>query len=120
LKGPIPSHTEVNAATLELRKGARIEIPLPKTHNAFVYLLDGKITVDGFGLVEELHTILFNNDGDGISFEALNDTRMLIMSGLPLNEKVVSHGPFVMNTQTEIMEAMRDYQLGKMGILIEE
>jgi quercetin 2,3-dioxygenase len=42
------------------------------------------------------------------------------MSGLPLNEKVVAHGPFVMNSETEILEAMRDYQKGKMGILIEE
>jgi quercetin 2,3-dioxygenase len=45
---------------------------------------------------------------------------MLLLSGEPLNENVVSHGPFVMNTQTEILEAMRDYQMGKMGVLIEE
>jgi quercetin 2,3-dioxygenase len=119
LKGPIPSHTEVNAATLELKKGASINISLPKKHNAFIYLLDGKITVEGFGLVEALHTVVFKNDGEQISFEALEDTKILVMSGLPLNEEVVSHGPFVMNTQTQIMEAMRDYQLGKMGILIE-
>ncbi|MBL7877835.1 MAG: pirin family protein, partial [Cyclobacteriaceae bacterium] len=43
-----------------------------------------------------------------------------LLSGEPLNEEVVSHGPFVMNTQTQIMEAMRDYQMGKMGILIED
>jgi redox-sensitive bicupin YhaK (pirin superfamily) len=43
----------------------------------------------------------------------------LLVSGEPLNEKVVSYGPFVMNSQTEIMEAMRDYQMGKMGVLIE-
>jgi redox-sensitive bicupin YhaK (pirin superfamily) len=118
-KGPIPSHPEVNAATLELKKGARINIPLPQRHNAFLYLLDGKITIDGFGLVEGLYTAVLENDGDQVSFEALEDTRILLMSGLPLNEKVVSHGPFVMNTQTEIMQAMRDYQLGKMGVLIE-
>ena len=120
IKGPIPSHTEVNAATLELKKGGRISIPLPPTHNAFVYLLDGKINVDGFGLVEGLNVVLFKNDGEGITLEALEDTRMLLLSGEPLHEKVVSHGPFVMNTQTEILEAMRDYKLGKMGILIEE
>jgi redox-sensitive bicupin YhaK (pirin superfamily) len=63
---------------------------------------------------------MFKNDGEGVAVEALEDTRVLLLSGAPLNEKVVSHGPFVMNTQTEIMEAMRDYQKGKMGILIEE
>jgi quercetin 2,3-dioxygenase len=43
-----------------------------------------------------------------------------LMSGLPLSEKVVHHGPFVMNTETQILEAMRDYKMGKMGILIED
>ena len=54
------------------------------------------------------------------TLEGLEDTRILLLSGQPLNEPVVSHGPFVMNTQTQIMEAMRDYQKGKMGILIED
>lgn len=120
VKGPIPSQAIVNAATLEVKSGGKISIPLPVLHNAFIYLLDGKLTVDGFGLVEKLHLVHFKNDGEGISFEALEDTRVLLMSGEPLNEEVVSYGPFVMNTQTEVMEAMRDYQMGKMGVLIEE
>jgi redox-sensitive bicupin YhaK (pirin superfamily) len=119
-KGPVPSQTVVNAATLEFKKDGKISIPIPADHNALVYLLDGKLNVEGFGLVEELHLVHFMNDGDGISMQALADTRVLLLSGLPLNEEVVSHGPFVMNTQTQIMEAMRDYQMGKMGVLIEE
>ncbi len=120
ISGPIKSHTDVNAATLSARKGGRIVVPLPASHNAIMYLLDGKVNIDGFGLVDGLHLIHFRNDGEGISFEAMEDTRILLLSGAPLNEKVVSYGPFVMNTQTQIMEAMRDYQKGKMGILIEE
>ncbi len=120
VKGPIPSHTDVNAATLSLQKGGKITIPLPASHALVLYLLDGQLTVDGFGLVDGLHAVLFNKDGDGISIEAREDTRVLLLSGEPLNEEVVSYGPFVMNTQTEIMQAMRDYQLGKMGVLIEE
>lgn len=120
IKGSIPSHTEVNAATVVMKTGGRISVALPTDHNAFIYLLNGKLTVDGFGLVEDLHAVVFKNDGDQIAFEALEDTTVLLMSGKPLNEKVVSHGPFVMNTQTEILEAMRDYQMGKMGVLIEE
>jgi quercetin 2,3-dioxygenase len=119
-KGPIPSHTEVNAATFEFKKGGKISIPFTASHNAMVYLLDGKLTVDGFGLVDALNVVLFNKDGEGISIEAIEDTRILFVTGEPLNEKVVSHGPFVMNNQTQILEAMRDYQLGKMGVLIEE
>lgn len=120
IKGPIPSQAEVNAATLDLKKGGKISVPLPQNHNALMYLLDGKLTIDGFGLAEGLHIVHFKNDGDGISFEALEDTRVLLLSGAPLNEDVVSYGPFVMNTQTQILEAMRDYQKGKMGILIED
>lgn len=120
IKGPIPSHTEANAGTFELQPGGRIAVPLPATHNAMLYLLDGKITADGFGLVEGLHAVLFKKDGEGIALTALENTRILLLSGEPLNEEVVSYGPFVMNTQTQIMEAMRDYQMGKMGVLIEE
>ena len=82
--------------------------------------MDERLTLDGFGLVEALNAVHFKNDGDGVTAEALEDTRVLLLSGAPLNEEVVSHGPFVMNTQTQILEAMRDYQKGKMGILIEE
>jgi redox-sensitive bicupin YhaK (pirin superfamily) len=120
LRGPIKSHGEVNAATLELKEGGRISVPLPPNHNAIIYLLDGQLNVETFGLVEGMHAVHFKNDGEGITFEALEDTRVLLLSGAPLNEEVVSYGPFVMNSQTQIMEAMRDYQKGKMGILIEE
>jgi redox-sensitive bicupin YhaK (pirin superfamily) len=120
VKGPIPSNTEVNAATLEVKKGGKISIALPTNHSAFLYLLDGKLTLEGFGLVEGLNAVMLNSDGEGVTLEGLDDTRVLLMSGEPLDEEVVSYGPFVMNTQTEIMEAMRDYQKGKMGILIEE
>lgn len=120
IKGQMPTKTPVNAATLYLKKGANIAIPLPEDHSSFLYLLDGKINIAGYGLTEALHAVVFANDGEGITIEALEDTRILLMSGLPLQEKVVSHGPFVMNTETQILEAMRDYQKGKMGILIED
>jgi redox-sensitive bicupin YhaK (pirin superfamily) len=120
LTGPVVSHTEVNTATLTLHKGGSIELPVPMHHHALVYLLDGQVNVQGFGLVEGHHLIYFNNDGESIAIRADEETRMLVLSGAPLNEEVVSYGPFVMNTQTQIMEAMRDYQKGKMGILIEE
>lgn len=119
-KGPAPSQAEVNAATLELKTGGKIFIPLPANHHVVLYLLDGKLSLSGFGMTEGLHAVMYKNDGDGIEVEALEDTRALLLSGKPLEEEVVSYGPFVMNTQTQIMEAMRDYQMGKMGVLIEE
>ncbi|NOS90764.1 MAG: pirin family protein [Cyclobacteriaceae bacterium] len=119
VKGPIPSQAIVNAATFEMKKGGFISIPIPTSHNAFIYLLDGQLKVDGFGIVDALHIVHLKNDGEGITFTAAEDTRILFLTGEPLNEEVVSYGPFVMNNQTQIMEAMRDYQMGKMGVLIE-
>jgi redox-sensitive bicupin YhaK (pirin superfamily) len=120
VKGPIPSTSPVNAATVELKKGGFVQIPLPSAHNAFIYLLDGKLNVEGYGFAEALHAVVFAKDGEGITLKALEDTRILLMSGEPIGEKVVAHGPFVMNNETQILEAMRDYQMGKMGMLIEE
>lgn len=120
VKGKIPTLSVVNAATVYAKKGGKVSYALPKDHQVLLYLLDGSITLEAYGLVEGLHAVYFKNDGDGIGLEALEDTRMLLLSGAPLDEPVVSHGPFVMNTQTEILEAMRDYQMGKMGMLIEE
>jgi redox-sensitive bicupin YhaK (pirin superfamily) len=119
IKGTIASHTEVNAGTLEMKKGGKFSVGLPLDHNVVIYLLDGKLNLDGYGLVEGLNAVVFKKDGDGIAFEALEDTRILLLTGKPIDENVVSHGPFVMNNQTQILEAMRDYQMGKMGVLIE-
>jgi redox-sensitive bicupin YhaK (pirin superfamily) len=120
VKGSIPTLSEVNAATVIAKQGGSLAVSIPTSHHTLLYLLDGKITLEGYGLVEGLHAVMFKNDGEQIAFKAQEDTRMLLLSGQPLDEEVVSYGPFVMNTQTEIMEAMRDYQKGKMGILIED
>lgn len=120
VKGPITQYSAVNAATLNMQPGGKISMPVPVSHNTFLYLLDGEITLGGYGLVEGKHAVVFSNEGEVINIEALKPTRALLMSGEPLNEKVVAHGPFVMNSETEILEAMRDYQMGKMGLLIED
>lgn len=120
VKGPITAISPVNAATLNLQAGGRIYIPLPTDHNAFLYLLDGKVNLDGYGLMQHKHAAVFEADGEGIGLEVLEPGKALLMSGLPLNEKVVANGPFVMNSDTQILEAMRDYRMGKMGILIED
>jgi quercetin 2,3-dioxygenase len=120
VKGAVSPLSPVNAATMTIKGGGKIEIPIPESHNVFVYILNGKISVQGFGLTESLHAVLFKQDGESIAFTALEDSTLIVMSGEPLREPMVSHGPFVMNTHTQILEAMRDYQKGKMGILIED
>jgi len=110
--GPIPALTAINAATLHLARGGRIVIPIPRTHNAFVYLLDGQIRAGADTTASGFHQIVFHNDGDAIDLEALDTTRALLMSGEPIGETVVTGGPFVMNTEAEIRQAFRDYREG--------
>lgn len=118
--GPIKPLSQVNTFTAAFKKGAKFSFAIPSSHNAFIYVLDGKVQVTGDSEVEGKYVAVFNNDGDGFELEALEDTRIFIGTGEPLNEPVASHGPFVMNNQTQLMEAFRDYQMGKMGVLIEE
>lgn len=120
LKGPVSPHSPVNAATIEAKTDGILSIPIPPTHNALLYLLHGKISVSGHGIIDALHAVVFDNHGDGIEFTALEDSQILFLTGEPLNEKVVAQGPFVMNSETQILEAMSDYQMGKMGVLIED
>jgi quercetin 2,3-dioxygenase len=63
--------------------------------------------------------VLFDDDHEGLEIEARSDCRMIFGSGSPYREKIAAYGPFIMNDMKEIMEAQRDYQMGKMGILFE-
>lgn len=117
VKGPIRTLSPVNAATIDARKGGTIDIALPATHHAFIYLLDGSLRFADGTTASGLHQAVFKTDGGGIRFEALDDTRALLMSGEPLGEPIVSYGPFVMNTDDEIRAAFRDYRNGAMGLV---
>ncbi len=119
--GPAKTYSEVQAWQLDLPAGVTVELPVPADHNFAAYLLDGELkTASGFNYGGR--TLLnFRQDGAAISFTGVAvNTRVLLLGGVPIGAPVTQHGPFVMNTQTEILEAMRDYQMGKMGVYIEE
>jgi len=120
IKGSVMPLSPLNTFTGEFRKGGKYFFNIPSTHNLFIYLLDGRLKINEATEVQGKYAVVFENDGDGFEVKALEDTRFLVGSGEPLDEPVASHGPFVMNNQTEILQAFRDYQLGKMGVLIEE
>lgn len=119
-KGLIQSHSPVLILRIDIEANGKAEIPIPENYNAFIYQLDGALQVNGDTPTKAKDLTLFNNDGTGIKIEATEDTRLILLSGAPINEPVATYGPFVMNTQDEVMQALRDYQLGKMGQLIEE
>lgn len=119
-RGPVSTYTPVIALTCYFKEGSSYQIPLPASYSAFCYLLDGKLEIAGYGMIEANNLVAFDNDGEGISIKAIENTRFIVLAGEPLHEPVEAYGPFVMSNQTEIMEAMRDYRMGKMGFLMED
>ena len=117
--GRIKTQSPVNAYMISAEEGGATTIELHKGHQSLLYLLKGSVTINDEVTLEknENQLIEFANDGDGFSIQVNSDSKLLFLSGEPFNEKVASWGPYVMNTQTEIMEALRDYQQGKMGFL---
>lgn len=115
------AHTKTPQLLLrgELPKDGTAQLPIPENFNALLYLLDGALTVDGKA-VEAKSMVVFENDGEAVHLQATEKTRFIVLSGEPIGEPVESYGPFVMNDQTQVMQAIRDAQMGKMGVLIEE
>ena len=118
-KGFIKTQTSVNVFTVKTHKTGKMQVEIPTTHESIIYLLDGEVMVnDEVSLKRgKAQMVTFNQDGNIIEFETKAESTLLILSGEPINEPIKQYGPYVMNTQTEIMEAMRDYQMGKMGFL---
>jgi redox-sensitive bicupin YhaK (pirin superfamily) len=117
--GRIQTQTAVNAFIIDVEAGGEQFIEYSNLHKSLIYLLKGSVVINNSENLKlnENQLIEFNQDGNGIFIKGLETSKLLFLSGEPLNEKVTSYGPYVMNTQTEIMEAMRDYQMGKMGFL---
>jgi quercetin 2,3-dioxygenase len=118
VKGPVVSLTNLLMSQIDLRAGGSLQTEVESVRNLLFYVVKGKVKVNG--QLAETHTLVeFANDGEAIAVEALEDATLIFGHGQPFNEPIVAQGPFVMNTQTEIMQAMRDYQMGKMGVWTE-
>ena len=91
--------------------GGQITIPVPKAHNAFVYVYDGSIDIGDVTVMRGQIALL--GAGDTVGYSAAGNARALVVAGRPLEEPVARYGPFVMNTDAEIRQAMLDYQAGR-------
>lgn len=117
--GLIKTQTSVNVFMVKTKSEGTMSINLPINHNALIYLLDGETLINNEETLKKSATqmLTFHQDGIALEIEARKDSNLLVLSGEPINEKIAQYGPYVMNSQTEIMEAIRDYQQGKMGFL---
>jgi redox-sensitive bicupin YhaK (pirin superfamily) len=99
---------------LAMPAGAQFDQALPAGHNAFLYVFRGEAVVGGKGIGQARMAILDNADGaDGVTITASRDCRVLLLAGRPLREPIAQHGPFVMNTQAELVQAFEDFRAGR-------
>ena len=108
--------TEALYLDVHLPAGARFAQELPAGHNAFVYVYRGEVRIGGQAVPAQRMAILANAaQADGVVIEADADAKLLVIAGKPLKEPIAQYGPFVMNTQQEIFEAINDFREGRLG-----
>ena len=113
-EGPVKKHNvEPIYFDIELKKDKEFNFELPTTHNSFIYLFDGEIEVGNqkHGIIKN-STLILLTKGEKLLVSALTQAKFLLISGNPIGEKIARGGPFVMNTKSEILEAIEDYKNG--------
>jgi len=113
--GPARTFTPIDVWDLRLNGGKLLTLDLHEGRNTALVVLRGTVQVNGVELVREGQLALFERTGRQLSLEANNDAVVLLLSGEPIDEPIVGHGPFVMNTEQEIHQAFADFQSGRFG-----
>jgi len=115
--GAASTFTPVHLLNAKLAAGGIANFTLPANYNTGLIVIEGNIIVNDTEEVPLDNFALFTNNGEDFTIKATEDSIILILSGAPINEPIASHGPFVMNTRQEIMQAFEDYENGKFGEL---
>jgi len=116
-KGIATTFTPINLFNAYLKKESDISFSFTDTDNTALLVIEGSITINGTEKAPTDHFVLFSNKGEDFTVRADEDALVLVLSGQPINEPIASYGPFVMNTDEEIMQAVKDFQSGKFGYL---
>ncbi len=112
-KGPAHTFTRVHLWDLRLAAGSKVELDLPDGFTAILLGMHGSVRVNGSETVHEAELALFERDGERFTLEADAEATVLVMGGEPIDEPIAGYGPFVMNTDAEIAQAISDFQRGR-------
>lgn len=116
-KGPARTFTAIQLYDVRLNAGGRASLTVPEGNNSSIFVLQGRASVNGSREAGEAELIVCERNGTQITVDASAESRLLVMSGTPIDEPIARYGPFVMNTKAELIQAVQDYQAGKMGHL---
>lgn len=117
IKGAAFTFTPVHLLNTKLNKGTKTDFSFPANFNTALLVIEGSIIVNQTEQVPTNHFVLFENKGENFTVETTENSIILVLSGEPINEPIASHGPFVMNTRQELIEAFDDFNQGKFGYL---
>lgn len=113
--GPARTFTPMNVWDLRLKAGHRVAFDLPDGHTTALLVLRGAIHIDDHHTVRAAEMAVMARAGTRLAFDVSEDATLLLLNGEPLDEPIVGHGPFVMNTREEIAQAMTDFNNGRFG-----
>lgn len=115
MRGPARTFTPINVWDLKLVADAELALDLPEGHTAILVVLSGHIGLEDGHEAGGAEVVLLSREGSTVSLKASGDVSLLVLTGTPIDEPIVGYGPFVMNTQAEILRAFADYNEGRFG-----
>ena len=116
VRGPASTFTPIHLYNLRLKRSGKAGLSFPAEYNTELLVVEGSVRVNGEEAPTD-HFVLMANDGEMFEVEAAEDAVVLVLSGEPIREPIAAHGPFVMNTREELVQAFDDFNKGKFGHL---
>ncbi|MDO5625003.1 MAG: pirin-like C-terminal cupin domain-containing protein, partial [Pseudomonadota bacterium] len=113
--GPAETYTPMNVWDLRLAAGKTADLPQPEGWSTLVVVLNGTVMLNGGTVLRASEMATLSTAGTGLRIEANGEAKVLLLAGEPIDEPVVGYGPFVMNSQQEIAQAMEDFNSGRFG-----
>ncbi|WP_152223710.1 pirin family protein [Pseudomonas sp. SCB32] len=116
-QGAAQTFTPIDVWDLWIEQGRPVSLPLVAGRTAALVVLHGTVLVNGSEVVREAQTVLFDRAGEAVLLEANGEAHVLLLAGEPIDEPIVGYGPFVMNSENEIRQAVQDFEGGRFGRL---